>query len=1182
MFSAHNSTRVAKLLSGLAFALLCLVYQGESPVYSQGGSTPLTHLAGDSHTLLLLHFDDTLTGVDRETPTQSINFDFRPGIFGAAVFLPQGNQLHYASANNINPVEGSLEFWIKPAWSGNDGQNHHVLRYGAGGGMLIGKDAANNLRIILNRFGGAGGEVGTAVNVANWVANEWHHLAFTWSSSARTVNLYVDGRRESKATFSSPLPPISSTSFQLGGDGNGSYLNAVVDELRISDVERSPQEIAQSFTEGIAVSQLTMNPSSSDLLETWVKTPTLTAVTNLGVRSIPPAAAVWTSSDPSVAEVDQNGRVLAVAAGAATVTATVQGVQADLAVTIRAPVLPPTIEPIDPYLSTPAGGHLYEIPVVIINYLPTTDGVNVDTAVTNWTSTLEALKTRVNRQTIQSKFMLEEGSRFRGYGNPAALPSLGYRVVRVITVYEELPTGFAAPGNPNLFFPDYNQILNRFGAENYVRNLGVKEFWIWGYHHGNIVPAESNMSSPTTGDISNSNRFQDDLPVYDRTYTVYNYNFTRSAAEATHNHGHQLEAILSYANQRQDGNTTLFWRKFVGQNQNGNFITGRCGWTHMPPNTTADYDYANMTTVNSDIEDWTPDGIGQSRPVNASTWGTIPYAWPDNAAPAQLTESKWYVYWMQNMPGRGNTIPYGQNRMTNWWAFTADWDASINAQLGLYESAACSYSISTTAQSFDAGGGTGSVDVSAGASCARIATSNVAWITITSGAGGSGDGMVDYSVAANNNPTSRTGTVTIAGHTLTVTQAGGGTAGLQYYPLERPVRLLDTRPGQPACDAPGTPLAGGSVRSENARLTCGGMTIPADAQAIVGNATVVNTVPGATSGFVTLYPGGASRPTASNLNYVAEQVVPNAFTVGLGGDGAFEIYASSSTHFIVDVTGYYGPPRAGGLYYHPLPSPVRLLDTRPGQPACDAPGAPLSGGASRTQTARVTCHGATIPTGAKVIVGNATVVNAGTGAAAGYITLYPSGSTLPTASNLNYVPGQIVPNAFTVGLGDGDGAFQIYASSPTDFIVDVTGYYSDQVSDLNGTGLLYNPLANPVRLLDTRPGQAACDAPGAPLMGGASRVQPARTACSTVPDGAQVVVGNATAVNTAGGAVAGYITLYPSGASLPTVSSLNYVPGQIVPNAFTVGLGNGDGAFQIFASSSTHFIVDITGYFFLP
>ena len=50
--------------------------------------------------------------------------------------------------------------------------------------------------------------------------------------------------------------------------------------------------------------------------------------------------------------------------------------------------------------------------------------------------------------------------------------------------------------------------------------------------------------------------------------------------------------------------------------------------------------------------------------------------------------------------------------------------------------------------------------------------SNAAWITVTSGANGSGNGSVSYNVAANTGTTSRTGTMTIGGQTFTVTQAG--------------------------------------------------------------------------------------------------------------------------------------------------------------------------------------------------------------------------------------------------------------------------------------------------------------------------------------------------------------------------------------------------------------------------
>jgi hypothetical protein len=90
----------------------------------------------------------------------------------------------------------------------------------------------------------------------------------------------------------------------------------------------------------------------------------------------------------------------------------------------------------------------------------------------------------------------------------------------------------------------------------------------------------------------------------------------------------------------------------------------------------------------------------------------------------------------------------------------------------------CTYSISPGSASVAAGGGTGSVSVTAGAGCAWTAASNASFITITSGSSGSGSGTVGYSVAANTGTTSRTGTLTIAGQTFTVTQAGttgGGT-----------------------------------------------------------------------------------------------------------------------------------------------------------------------------------------------------------------------------------------------------------------------------------------------------------------------------------------------------------------------------------------------------------------------
>jgi hypothetical protein len=89
----------------------------------------------------------------------------------------------------------------------------------------------------------------------------------------------------------------------------------------------------------------------------------------------------------------------------------------------------------------------------------------------------------------------------------------------------------------------------------------------------------------------------------------------------------------------------------------------------------------------------------------------------------------------------------------------------------------CSFSIDPSSQGFAATGGAGSVDVMAGPGCNWTATSNASFITITSSASGSGNGTINYSVTQNTSTSQRTGTMTIAGQTFTVTQAGSSGGG---------------------------------------------------------------------------------------------------------------------------------------------------------------------------------------------------------------------------------------------------------------------------------------------------------------------------------------------------------------------------------------------------------------------
>jgi hypothetical protein len=364
-----------------------------------------------------------------------------------------------------------------------------------------------------------------------------------------------------------------------------------------------------------------------------------------------------------------------------------------------------------------------------------------------------------------------------------------------------------------------------------------------------------------------------------------------------------------------------------------------------------------------------------------------------------------------------------------------------------------------------------------------------------------------------------------------------------------------------------------SAITQNARLTCSGVTIPVTAQAITGNFTVVNR--GNNYGYGTLYPADSSPPTASNINYVPYEITSNAFTIGLNAGGQFNIYTFSTVDVIIDVTGYFAPPSGTGLYYHPLPQPVRLLETRLGQPGCNNPGTPIQGQTARAVSAWAACSGITIPSTARAITGNFTAINQLN--IGGYGTIYPTSTTVPGNSNVNYNPLGVTSNSFVTGLSS-NGQFSVFASSTINAVVDVSGYFSNEAVDSNGTGLLYNSLAMPLRLLDTRPGQSACDRPGQPLQAQVPRSEGAFVSCNgmTIPATAQALSGNFTVVNQLSNY--GFGVVYPSGGGLPQTSNVNYTPFAVKPNAFVTGLGAG-GQFNLYAFSTVHAVVDVAGYF---
>jgi len=402
---------------------------------------------------------------------------------------------------------------------------------------------------------------------------------------------------------------------------------------------------------------------------------------------------------------------------------------------------------------------------------------------------------------------------------------------------------------------------------------------------------------------------------------------------------------------------------------------------------------------------------------------------------------------------------------------------------------------------------------------------------------------------------SAAGTQVSIGVTLTLTMGKPIFPG-QFTPLA-PARILDTR-GTGNTLGPGQTLevlvAGAPAGGVPA------MTSATPPSSVVLNVTATNTT---AAGFLTVYPTGVGRPLASNLNFVAGQTVPNLVEVALGSNGSVTVFNPTGfTDVVIDVAGWVATPGtvsgAAGLY-RPL-VPARLLDTRAGRTMQPGQILPL----------QVSGAGPVPASGVSGVVLNVTVTNPST---AGFLTVFPSGTTPPLASNLNFVARQTVPNRVMVKLG-ANGQVSLYNPvGTTDVVVDVGGWFTDG-SDPSATGGQFTGVV-PTRILDTRVGTGGFSSPLGP--GKTIRLLVAGQATLPAPPAPKGVVANVTVTNTT---AAGFLTVFPSDATtLPLASDVNWIPGLTVPNLVVVRLA-ADGSIAIFNSGgTTDVIVDVVGWY---
>ncbi|MBS1829253.1 MAG: hypothetical protein JST93_28380 [Acidobacteria bacterium] len=478
--------------------------------------------------------------------------------------------------------------------------------------------------------------------------------------------------------------------------------------------------------------------------------------------------------------------------------------------------------------------------------------------------------------------------------------------------------------------------------------------------------------------------------------------------------------------------------------------------------------------------------------------------------------------------------------------------------------AGCSYSVSPLSVNMPSSGGSTVISVFASSACSWSVTNSTSWVFVQTGYSGIGNGTVTIFVNANGDYNSRSTTLNIANQTLIITQAGtsGGFSSALRFVSVPPCRIADTRDATKSFPF-GTPRMGGNT-SRDFPIPQSGCGIPATAKAYSLNITAVP--PGAL-GFITAYPTGTSQPLVSTLNSFDGRVVANAAIVPAGVNAAITLYVSNDTDVVMDINGYFTTTDDTlGLAFYPV-APCRIADTRQGSIVGSPYGAPaIPGGTSRLiPVAGAVCN---IPSYARAFSLNATVVPPGY---LGYLTVYPSEQNLPATSTLNSWNGQVVANAAIVPAGT-SGGIQVYASNTTDVVLDINGYFAPP----GYGGQLNFYTLSPCRVADTRDGSGKTGSFGPPrIEAGTSREIPIPYSGCGAPTSAQAYSVNVTAVPPG---PLSYVTAYPTGSSVPLVSTLNSFNGQVVANAALVPAGT-NGSISFFAASPTHLVLDINGYF---
>ena len=253
--------------------------------------------------------------------------------------------------------------------------------------------------------------------------------------------------------------------------------------------------------------------------------------------------------------------------------------------------------------------------------------------------------------------------------------------------------------------------------------------------------------------------------------------------------------------------------------------------------------------------------------------------------------------------------------------------------------------------------------------------------------------------------------------------------------------------------------------------------------------------------------------------------------------------------------------------YYPMATPTRIMDTRTGNG-----GVKGKIGAGRKIDLKVAGRDGLPWTGIGAAVLNVTVSGP---TANSFVTVYPGGEALPTASTINFAKGWLGSNHATVKLGAGGDVSVYNRNGETDVVIDVIGFYAGDESVMAARGMgAQVQWYEPFRVMDTR-------TRGLIPAGGEFN------AWIDFPRYNPKVKGLILNVTAVSPQKAGFLTVWSGEGPRPNTSTVNYAAGKVVPNLTYVKTmpcpsGSCNGAtgaarYRLYTSATTHIVVDLVG-----